>query len=75
MLQEPLWYRVAYPHFLHPVSSVIETLTIFMIVGISAERHRAICHPLSQRQKPSKFIAYVIWLSVTLEFPRWFEFR
>ena len=65
-----------------------------MVVAISAERHRAICHPLSLRQarnqtlqlgllnfgnpksrlKPIKYIAFVIFLSFTLELPRWFEF-
>lgn len=73
--EEPVWYRYAYPYFLYPISGVIKTLTIFMVVGISAERYGAICHPLKQRQKPIKFIAYVFFLSVTLEFPRWFEFQ
>ena len=46
-----------------------------MVVAISAERYRAICFPLSPRQKPSKYIAFVLFLSLTLELPRWFEFQ
>ena len=46
-----------------------------MVVAISAERYRAICFPLSLRQNPAKYIAFVLLLSFTHELPRWFEFR
>ena len=46
-----------------------------MVVAISAERYRAICFPLSLRQNPAKYIAFVLFLSFTLELPRWFEFK
>ncbi len=53
----------------------MQSVTVFMVVAISAERHRAICHPLSLRQKPAKYIAFVLFLSFTLELPKWFEFK
>ena len=34
----PLWYKVAFPHFLHPVKAITLSLSIFMVVAISAER-------------------------------------
>jgi len=46
---EPLWYSVTFPYLLHPVRSICVTFTIFMVVAISAERYRAICHPMSLR--------------------------
>ncbi|TRY77431.1 hypothetical protein TCAL_07428 [Tigriopus californicus] len=73
--EEPLWYRVAYPYILHPLRGIIETATVYMVVAISADRFRAICHPLSERQSPFRYIVYVLGLSVTLEIPRWFEFQ
>ena len=53
----------------------MQSVTVFMVVAISAERYRAICFPLSLRQNPAKYIAFVLFLSFTLELPRWFEFR
>lgn len=73
--EEPHWYRVAYPYVLHPLRGIIETATVYMVVAISADRFRAICHPLSERQSPFRYIVYVLGLSVTLEIPRWFEFQ
>ncbi len=49
--EEPLWYAVAFPQLLHPLREISITGTIFMIVAISTERYRAICHPMSQRHK------------------------
>ena len=74
--EEPLWYRLTYPHLFHPMNGIIESLSIFLVVAISAERYRAICRPLSKlRISPLKHIAFVVFLCITLEFPRWFEFR
>lgn len=46
---EPLWYTVTFPHFLHPFKGIFISSSIFMVVAISAERHRAICSPLTHR--------------------------
>lgn len=48
---EPLWYRLTYPYVLWPLKWVFMSCTIFMVVAISAERHRAICSPLTHRPK------------------------
>ena len=74
--ETPLWwYEVSFPYFLYPIRSMVETVTVFMVVAISAERFRAICYPLSHRHSAIRYIVFVIFLSVSLEFPRWFEFR
>jgi len=45
-----LWrYRVSFPYLLHPYKSIFLSASIFMVVAISAERHRAICSPLTHR--------------------------
>ncbi len=73
---EPLWYRAAYPHLLHPLNGVVESMSVFLVVAISAERYRAICLPLSRlRVSPIKYVFIVLAFCLTLEFPRWFEFR
>ena len=48
-LPEPLWYRVTFPYLLHPFKWFSISSSIFMVVAISAERHRAICSPLTHR--------------------------
>ena len=48
-LPEPLWYRVTFPYVLHPFKWFSISSSIFMVVAISAERHRAICSPLTHR--------------------------
>ncbi len=48
-LGEPYWYRVSYPKFLCPLKGFVLSCTIFMVVAISAERHRAICSPLTHK--------------------------
>ena len=46
---EPLWYTVSFPYFLYPFKCIFISSSIFMVVAISAERHRAICSPLTHR--------------------------
>ncbi len=52
--QEPQWYVRSYPYFWYPARAMIRNGTIFMLVAVSAERYRAVCHPLSKRQSPTK---------------------
>ncbi len=59
---EPYWYRAVYPSFLCPLKGFCLCCTIFMIVAISAERHRAICSPLTH--KPT-FWPYVLMVLCT----------
>ena len=51
---EPLWFRLSYPYFWHPIKGIFLCATIFMVVAVSAERFRAICYPFSYRHV-SKF--------------------
>ena len=53
-LSEPLWYRVTFPYVLHPLKWFSLSSSIFMVVAISAERHRAICSPLTHRWERRK---------------------
>ena len=46
---EPLWFRLAYPYFWHPIKGIFLCATIYMVVAVSAERFRAICYPFSER--------------------------
>ena len=48
-LPEPYWYRISFPYVLHPFKGLFIASSIFMVVAISAERHRAICSPLTHR--------------------------
>jgi hypothetical protein len=50
LLEEPHWFKMSYPYFWHPVKGMVKNGTIFMVVAVSAERYRAICHPLRKRQ-------------------------
>ena len=42
----PMWYKLAFPYFLNPFKGMVHTATIFMVVAVSAERYKAVCHPL-----------------------------
>ncbi|TRY75012.1 hypothetical protein TCAL_12119, partial [Tigriopus californicus] len=48
--EEPLWYKLTFPYFWYPFKGMILSATIFMLVAVSAERHRAVCHPMARRQ-------------------------
>jgi hypothetical protein len=73
--EEPLWFKLTYPFLWHPVKGMIQSGAIFMVVAVSAERYRAVCHPLSKRQPPYKFIILVIIVSITLDIPRFLHFK
>ena len=46
---EPDWFIMMYPYFWYPFRGIIVTVTIYMMLAISAERFRAVCYPLSKR--------------------------
>ena len=48
-LEYPAWYNVTYSYFWHPVKGICVSATILMIVAVSIERYRSICHPFRQR--------------------------
>ena len=47
---EPDWFKISNPYFWHPLKGIIVTVTIYLMVAISAERFRAVCYPLTKRQ-------------------------
>ena len=52
---EPVWFRATFPYIWHPFKGIINTLTIYMMLAISAERFRAVCYPLSKRHVSKDF--------------------
>ena len=63
---EPDWFKISNPYFWHPFKGIIVTVTIYLMVAISAERFRAVCYPLSKRQVSTMMlvdILYGLWES------------
>ena len=47
--KEPGWFISTFPYFWHPIKGIVRTITIYMMVVISAERYRTVCYPLCKR--------------------------
>ena len=50
----PDWYKVLYPFVIHPGKTISMSATVFMVVAVSADRQRAICHPMLYRVRNLK---------------------
>lgn len=74
-LPEPDWYRVSFPYILHPLKGFFLSCSIFMVVAISAERHRAICSPLTHRPAFWPYAVMVFCIACALNAPKFFEFQ
>ena len=61
---EPDWYKISYPYFWHPWKGIIVTVTIYLLVAISAERYRAVCHPLSRRHVSTSLKKYLLSIQI-----------
>lgn len=46
-----------------------------MVVAISTERYRAVCHPLKHRQEHYKYTIPVLLISIGVRVPRFFELQ
>ena len=60
---EPAWYRITYPYILSVIRGMFFACTVFMVVAISAERHRAICSPLTHRPTFWPYVLLVLCIS------------
>ena len=49
-LEDPFWYEVSFPYYWYPAKGVFLCASMFMIIAVSAERHRAICYPFTTPQ-------------------------
>ena len=47
--QTPDWYIILYPYVIHPGKAIFVSATVFMVVAVSADRQRAICHSMLYR--------------------------
>ena len=74
---------IIYPKFIHPVSQILLTLSIFMTIGISHERFVAIKSPITHRQKMlsakfrritlMKYLLPILFFAVLFNIPKFFE--
>ena len=46
---QPDWYKILYPYVIHPGKAISMSATVLMVVAVSADRQRAICHPMLYR--------------------------
>ena len=58
--ENPDWYRLLYPYFIHPGKAIFVSATVFMVVAVSADRQRAICHSMLYRVSFTVLIFYNI---------------
>ena len=63
--REPKWFMSSFPYFWHPIKGMIRTITIYMMVVISAERYRTVCYPLCKR--------HVSWLINSIAVKWWWN--
>ena len=47
-MSPPEWYNKTFPYIWHPLKGMSLSATIFMVIAVSAERFRAVCHPMSR---------------------------
>ena len=62
----PNWYKVLYPFVIHPGKTISMSATVFMVVAVSADRQRAICHPMLYRVRNLKHSTFFFLLYATL---------
>lgn len=46
---QPNWYKILYPYVIHPGKAISMSATVLMVVAVSADRQRAICHSMLYR--------------------------
>ena len=67
-------FQVIFPHVWHPTKAILTTASQYMVLAVSAERFIAMCHYPLESPKYFKIFFQVIVFSITVNFPRFFEF-
>ena len=62
-LEDPFWYEVSFPYYWYPAKGVFLCASMFMIIAVSAERHRAICYPFTTPQVSKFYFSFKIHIS------------
>jgi len=65
---------MAFPLFLYPGRHIALSCSVFMVVAISAERHKAICYPLKHRPPMWQYVVFVVGVSALQNVPKFLEF-
>ena len=70
--QTPDWYIILYPYVIHPGKAIFVSATVFMVVAVSADRQRAICHSMlyrvSQKTNLTHIYRFVLLYNVLKSF-------
>ena len=79
-MSPPDWYNKTFPYIWHPLKGMSLSATIFMVIAVSAERFRAVCHPMSRhhvsnvlepgviRMNPNKSYIWMIFNYINIIF-------
>lgn len=76
------WYFLAFPSLIYPLTNIVFTGSIFVVVAIAYERYTAVCNPYdyratvntqSTRSRVGKLLTPVIFMSVAINIPKFFE--
>ena len=75
-------YGKAFPYFIYPMTNIVLTISIFIVVAIAYERYVAVCNPYdyratvstqSTKKRVMKLLGPVIILSFAINIPKFFE--
>ena len=64
--QTPDWYIILYPYVIHPGKAIFVSATVFMVVAVSADRQRAICHSMLYRVSQKTNLTHMYLLPCTI---------
>ena len=64
--QTPDWYIILYPYVIHPGKAIFVSATVFMVVAVSADRQRAICHSMLYRVRQKTNLTHMYLLPCTI---------
>lgn len=59
--------------YFYIVRGILQTADTFLLVAVSIERYKAICRPITPKHPAYLYLIAVMFLSLSLEIPRFFE--